>query len=214
VRERRKTASATTLSEREMRLVDAWWRAASYLSVGQIYPMNNSLLRKPLRPEHVRPRLLRRWGTPGPDLPLRGPEHGDQGPRRQRALGLRPRPRRTGIVAAAYLEGTYSEIHPEMSQDIDGRPRLFTQFSFPGGVSSHVARDRGSIHEGGEFGYALVHLCGAAVTTPPLVVAVVVGDGEAETGSLATSWHSNRFPQPGHRRRGAAGHAAQRLQDR
>jgi xylulose-5-phosphate/fructose-6-phosphate phosphoketolase len=183
--------------------IDAWWRAANYLSVGQIYLMDNPLLREPLRPEHVKPRLLGHWGTtPGlnfiyahlnrciseRDLDLMyvmGPGHGGPGP-----------------VAAAWLEGTYSEIYSDVSLDELGMKRLFTQFSFPGGIPSHVAPETpGSIHEGGELGYALSHGYGAAFDNPDLIVAAVVGDGEAETGPLATSWHSTKFVDP--RRDGA-----------
>jgi xylulose-5-phosphate/fructose-6-phosphate phosphoketolase len=182
----------------ELRAIDAWWRAANYLSVGQIYLMDNPLLRESLRPEHVKPRLLGHWGTtPGlnfvyahlnraitaRDLDMiyvMGPGHGGPGP-----------------VAAAWLEGTYSEVYPDVSQDEAGLRRLFTQFSFPGGIPSHVAPETpGSIHEGGELGYALSHAYGAAFDNPDLVVAAVVGDGEAETGPLAASWHGNKFIDP------------------
>ncbi|MCU1276652.1 MAG: phosphoketolase [bacterium] len=182
----------------ELTRIDAYWRAANYLSVGQIYLFDNPLLTEPLRREHVKPRLLGHWGTtPGlnfvyahlnrvikrRDLDMIyviGPGHG--GP---------------GIVANAYLEGTYSEVYPDISQDASGMTRLFKQFSFPGGIPSHVAPETpGSIHEGGELGYALVHAFGAAFDNPDLVVACVVGDGEAETGPLATSWHSNKFLNP------------------
>jgi xylulose-5-phosphate/fructose-6-phosphate phosphoketolase len=197
------TVSGRPLGEEELSRLHAWWRAANYLSVGQIYLMGNPLLREPLLPEHVKPRLLGHWGTtPGltfvyahlnraimaRDLPMlyvTGPGHG--GP---------------GLVASAYLEGTYSDVYPEIGLDEDGLDRLFTQFSFPGGVPSHVAPETpGSIHEGGELGYALSHAYGAAFDNPDLVVAAVVGDGEAETGPLATSWHSNKFLDP--RRDGA-----------
>jgi len=185
------------------RALDAWWRAANYLSVGQIYLMDNPLLREPLLPEHIKPRLLGHWGTtPGlnflyahlnraimeRDLSMMyiiGPGHG--GP---------------GLVASAWLEGTYSDTYPHISRDGVGMKRLFTQFSFPGGVPSHVAPETpGSIHEGGELGYSLSHAYGAAFDNPDLVVAAIVGDGEAETGPLATSWHSNKFVDP--RRDGA-----------
>ena len=187
-----------TLSDKELKLIDAYWRAANYLSIGQIYLYDNPLLRKPLRKEHVKPRLLGHWGTtPGLNfiyvhlnrlikkhdldmLYITGPGHG--GP---------------GLVANAYLESTYSEVYPEISEDEAGMKRLFTQFSFPGGIPSHVAPETpGSIHEGGELGYALSHAYGAAYDNPDLVVAAVVGDGEAETGPLATSWHSNKFLNP------------------
>ena len=199
----RSTISGKPLDKAALRSIDRWWRAANYLSVGQIYLMENPLLRRPLEPAHVKPRLLGHWGTtPGlnfmyahlnraisqRDLEMMyiiGPGHG--GP---------------GLVAAAYLEGTYSEVYPEVSQDLEGLDRLFTQFSFPGGIPSHVAPETpGSIHEGGELGYALSHAYGAAFDNPDLVVAAVVGDGEAETGPLATSWHSNKFVDP--RRDGA-----------
>src|SRR5436190_648750 len=186
------------LSDKELALIDAYWRAANYLSVGQIYLYDNPLLKKPLTKEHIKPRLLGHWGTtPGLNfiyvhlnrlikkhdlnmLYITGPGHG--GP---------------GLVANAYLEGTYSEVYPNVSQDEEGMKRLFTQFSFPGGIPSHVAPETpGSIHEGGELGYALSHAYGAAFDNPDLVVACVVGDGEAETGPLATSWHSNKFLNP------------------
>jgi xylulose-5-phosphate/fructose-6-phosphate phosphoketolase len=187
-----------TLSPDEMRKIDAWWRAANYLSVGQIYLYDNPLLRRPLKADDVKPRLLGHWGTtPGlnfiyvhlnrlikaHDLEMMyviGPGHG--GP---------------GIVANTYLEGTYSEVYPNVGEDEDGMRRLFKQFSFPGGIPSHVAPDvPGSIHEGGELGYSLLHAYGAAFDNPDLVVACVVGDGEAETGPLAASWHSNKFLDP------------------
>ena len=176
----------------------AYWRAANYLSVGQIYLFENPLLRAPLERSHVKPRLLGHWGTtPGLNLLyvhlnrviknhdlnmiyVIGPGHG--GP---------------AIVANAYLEGTYSEVYPEIGRDADGLKKLFKQFSFPGGIPSHVAPETpGSIHEGGELGYALAHAYGAAFDNPDLVVACVVGDGEAETGPLATGWHSNKFLNP------------------
>ena len=180
--------------------MNAYWRAANYLSVGQIYLFDNPLLKSPLSIQHVKPRLLGHWGTtPGlnfiyvhlnriikqHDLNMMyviGPGHG--GP---------------GIVANSYLEGTYSEVYPEVSQDERGMKRLFKQFSFPGGIPSHVSPELpGSIHEGGELGYSLMHAYGAAFDNPDLIVACVVGDGEAETGPLATSWHSNKFLNPAH----------------
>ncbi|HEY1368831.1 MAG TPA: phosphoketolase family protein [Gaiellaceae bacterium] len=189
---------ATTLSDEEVGLVDAYWRAANYLSVGQIYLLDNPLLREPLRPEHVKPRLLGHWGTtPGlnflyvhlnraireRDLDaifITGPGHG--GP---------------ANVANAYLEGTYTELYSHITRDEDGLQKLFRQFSFPGGIPSHAAPETpGSIHEGGELGYALSHAYGAAFDDPRLLVACVVGDGEAETGPLATGWHSNKFLNP------------------
>jgi xylulose-5-phosphate/fructose-6-phosphate phosphoketolase len=186
------------VSTEELERIDAYWRAANYLSVGQIYLLDNPLLREPLRPEHVKPRLLGHWGTtPGLNLLyvhlnriirerdanviyVTGPGHG--GP---------------GLVANTYLEGTYSEVYPAIAESEEGMRRLFRQFSFPGGIASHVAPETpGSIHEGGELGYALSHAFGAAFDNPDLVVACVVGDGEAETGPLATSWHSNKFLDP------------------
>ena len=186
------------LSREEQSALDAYWRAANYLSVGQIYLLDNPLLREPLRIEHVKPRLLGHWGTtPGLNfiyahlnrvirarelnvLYVTGPGHG--GP---------------GLVANSYLEGTYSEVYPHIGRDEEGLRRLFRQFSFPGGIPSHVAPETpGSIHEGGELGYALVHAYGAAFDNPDLLVCCVVGDGEAETGPLAASWHSNKFLNP------------------
>ncbi len=182
----------------EFAVIDEYWRAANYLSVGQIYLMDNALVSEPLRPEHIKPRLLGHWGTtPGLNLIyvhlnrvikardldaiyVIGPGHG--GP---------------GIVANAYLEGTYSEVYPAISRDSLGLERLFRQFSFPGGIPSHVSPEvPGSIHEGGELGYSLVHAYGAAFDNPELLVACVIGDGEAETGPLAASWHSNKFVDP------------------
>jgi xylulose-5-phosphate/fructose-6-phosphate phosphoketolase len=186
------------LSPAELHAIDAWWRAANYLSVGQIYLLDNPLLRQPLTLEHIKPRLLGHWGTtPGlnfiyahlnriirrDDLDMifiAGPGHG--GP---------------GVVASTYLEGTYSELYPEVSRDLAGLQRLCKQFSFPGGIPSHAAPETpGSIHEGGELGYSLAHAFGAAFDNPGLIVACVVGDGEAETGPLATAWHSNKFLNP------------------
>jgi len=202
-------SSATAASERrgltpeERDLLDGWWRAANYLSVAQIYLLDNPLLREPLSAEHVKPRLLGHWGTtPGINFVyahmnraicrhqldaifVTGPGHG--GP---------------GVIANVYLEGTYSEVYPDVGRDVEGLRALVRQFSFPGGVPSHVAPEvPGSIHEGGELGYALVHAYGAAFDNPDLIVCAVVGDGEAETGPLAASWHSNKFLDP--RRDGA-----------
>ncbi|PDT55420.1 phosphoketolase [Sinorhizobium americanum] len=193
-----KSQAATALSSEELRLMDAYWRASNYLSVGQIYLLDNPLLREPLKREHVKPRLLGHWGTsPGlnmlyvhlnriikrDDLNMIyviGPGHG--GP---------------SLVAHAYLEGTYSEFYPDIGQTTEGMQRLFKQFSFPGGIPSHVAPETpGSIHEGGELGYALSHAYGAAFDNPDLIVACVVGDGEAETGPLATGWQGNKFLNP------------------
>jgi xylulose-5-phosphate/fructose-6-phosphate phosphoketolase len=186
------------LSTDLLRKMDAYWRAANYLSVGQIYLLDNPLLKEPLQLKHVKPRLLGHWGTtPGLNfiyvhmnraikehdlnaIYIAGPGHG--GP---------------GLVANTYLEGTYSEVYPDISQDEDGIKHLFRQFSFPGGIPSHVAPETpGSIHEGGELGYSLSHAYGAAFDNPDLFVCCVVGDGEAETGPLATSWHSNKFLNP------------------
>jgi xylulose-5-phosphate/fructose-6-phosphate phosphoketolase len=186
------------ISAHKVGLMDAWWRAANYLSVGQIYLLANPLLVEPLRPEHIKPRLLGHWGTtPGlnfiyvhlnraicqRDLDaifVCGPGHG--GP---------------GMVANTYLEGSYTELFPHITRDAVGMGRLFRQFSFPGGIPSHAAAETpGSIHEGGELGYSLAHAYGAAFDNPDLVVCCVVGDGEAETGPLATSWHANKFLNP------------------
>ena len=186
------------LSTEEVQRIDAWWRAANYLSVGQIYLLANPLLREPLRPEHVKPRLLGHWGTtPGLNfvyahmnraintrklsaIYITGPGHG--GP---------------GLVANAYLDGTYEEVYPHIGRDEEGVRRLFRQFSFPGGIPSHVAPETpGSIHEGGELGYSLLHAYGAVFDNPDLLALCVVGDGEAETGPLAASWHSNKFLNP------------------
>src|SRR5256886_5456623 len=193
-----KTATGTPLAADELRKMDAYWRASNYLAVGQIYLLDNPLLKEPLKREHIKPRLLGHWGTsPGlnmlcvhlnrvikrDDLNLIyiiGPGHG--GP---------------SLVAHAYLEGTYSEYYPNISQDAEGMKRLFKQFSFPGGIPSHVAPETpGSMHEGGELGYALSHAFGVAFDDPDLIVACVVGDGEAETGPLATGWHGNKFLNP------------------
>ncbi|MFJ5017722.1 phosphoketolase family protein [Streptomyces griseoluteus] len=191
--------AATTLNE-ELRGLDAHWRAANYLAVGQIYLMDNALLTEPLRPEHIKPRLLGHWGTsPGLNLVYThlnrvirnrgldalcvwGPGHG--GP---------------AVLAGSWLDGSYSETYPDVPRDAEGMARLFRQFSFPGGVPSHVAPETpGSIHEGGELGYSLAHAYGAAFDNPGLVVACVIGDGEAETGPLAASWHSDKFLDPVH----------------
>jgi xylulose-5-phosphate/fructose-6-phosphate phosphoketolase len=188
----------TPLSREQIDKLDAYWRAANYLSVGQIYLYDNPLLKQPLAPEHVKPRLLGHWGTtPGQNfiyvhlnriikaydlnmIYISGPGHG--GP---------------AVVANTYLEGTYSELYPNISQDEDGMRRLFKQFSFPGGIPSHAAPETpGSIHEGGELGYSLSHAFGAVFDNPDLIVACVVGDGEAETGPLATGWHGNKFLNP------------------
>ena len=191
---------AESASETDLALINRYWHAANYLSVGQIYLLDNPLLREPLQPEQIKPRLLGHWGTtPGlnfiyahlnrviksRDLDMIyvcGPGHGGR-----------------GMVANTYLEGTYTEIYSEIGRDTDGLRKLFRQFSFPGGIPSHAAPETpGSIHEGGELGYALVHAYGAAFDNPNLVVACVIGDGEAESGPLAASWHSNKFLNPIH----------------
>src|SRR5688572_18832301 len=191
-------ATGGPLAADELRRMHAYWRAANYLSVGQIYLLDNPLLREPLRLEHVKPRLLGHWGTtPGLNflyvhmnrvikardleaMYITGPGHG--GP---------------GLVANTYLEGTYSDVYHHIGRDEDGIRQLFRQFSFPGGIPSHVAPETpGSIHEGGELGYALVHAFGAVLDNPDLLALCVVGDGEAETGPLAASWHSNKFVNP------------------
>jgi xylulose-5-phosphate/fructose-6-phosphate phosphoketolase len=193
-----KDTTTGPLDQELLKKMDAYWRAANYLSVGQIYLYDNPLLKQPLTLEHIKPRLLGHWGTtPGLNfiyvhlnriikvhdlnmIYITGPGHG--GP---------------GLVANTYLEGTYSEVYPNISPDEEGMKRLFTQFSFPGGIPSHVAPETpGSIHEGGELGYALAHAYGAAFDNPDLLVACVVGDGEAETGPMATSWHANKFLNP------------------
>ena len=191
-------AANKLLSDDELRKMDAYWRAANYLSVGQIYLYANPLLHEPLKIEHIKPRLLGHWGTtPGLNfiyvhfnrlikkhdlnvIYVAGPGHG--GP---------------GLVANTYLEGTYSQLYPNISQNKEGLQKLFKQFSFPGGIPSHVAPETpGSIHEGGELGYSIAHAYGAAFDNPDLLVCCVVGDGEAETGPLAASWHSNKFLNP------------------
>lgn len=188
----------STLNPELLRKMDAYWRAANYLSVGQIYLYDNPLLREPLKLSHVKPTLLGHWGTtPGQNfiyvhlnrvikkydldmIYISGPGHG--GP---------------ALVGNTYLEGTYSEVYPNITQDEVGLKKLFTQFSFPGGIPSHVSPEcPGSIHEGGELGYSLSHAFGAVFDNPALVVACVIGDGEAETGPLATAWHSNKFLNP------------------
>ncbi|MGW2947312.1 phosphoketolase, partial [Streptomyces sp. NPDC001226] len=190
----------TAPTDEELRALDAHWRAANYLAAGQIYLMSNPLLTEPLKPEHIKPRLLGHWGTsPGLNLVhthlnrvikergidalcVWGPGHG--GP---------------SVLANSWLEGSYSETYPDVTRDARGMERLFRQFSFPGGVPSHVAPEvPGSIHEGGELGYSLAHAYGAAFDHPNLLVACVIGDGEAETGPLAASWHSNKFLDPVH----------------
>ncbi len=194
----KETENKQSLSVDEIQKINAYWRAANYLSVGQIYLLDNPLLREPLKIEHTKPRLLGHWGTtPGLNfiyahlnrvikrddlnvIYICGPGHG--GP---------------GIVANTYLEGTYTEVYPTISQDETGMQKLFKQFSFPGGIPSHVAPETpGSIHEGGELGYSLLHAYGAVFDNPDLIAACVIGDGEAETGALAASWHSNKFINP------------------
>ncbi len=191
-------SQSAPLAPELLRKMDAYWRAANYLSIGQIYLYDNPLLKTPLNLDHIKPRLLGHWGTtPGQNfvyvhlnriiqqydlnmIYIAGPGHG--GP---------------ALVANTYLEGTYTELYPKVTRDEEGLKRLFTQFSFPGGIPSHVAPETpGSIHEGGELGYSLSHAFGAAFDNPDLIVACVVGDGEAETGPLATSWHSNKFLDP------------------
>ena len=192
------TVAGTPLDPEELRRTDAWWRASNYLSLGMIYLRDNPLLKEPLRPEHIKRRLLGHWGS-SPGLSfiyvhlnrlirkfdqnmifLAGPGHGAP-----------------GVLGPVYLEGTYSEVYPEKSEDEEGLREFFKQFSFPGGIGSHCTPETpGSIHEGGELGYVLSHACGAALDNPDLIVAAVVGDGESETGPLATSWHINKFLNP------------------
>lgn len=192
------SATNTTLQAGELDRMDRWWRAANYLSVGQVYLLDNPLLREPLAIGHVKPRLLGHFGTvPGLNFIY---VHLNR-IIRQRALKLiyiaGPGHGAPGVVANTYLEGTYSETYPDISQDEAGMRRLFRQFSFPGGIPSHAAPDTpGSIHEGGELGYSLSHAYGAVFDNPDLIAACVIGDGEAETGPLATSWHSNKFLDP------------------
>jgi xylulose-5-phosphate/fructose-6-phosphate phosphoketolase len=189
---------AGPLTGEELRLIDAWWRAANYLSVGQIYLLGNALLREPLAPEHVKPRLLGHWGTtPGLNLVWAHLNRLITARDRSVLYGTGPGHGGPGIVANAYLEGTYSELYARVARDEPGLEHLFRQFSFPGGIPSHAAPETpGSIHEGGELGYALAHAFGAAFDNPDLTVACVVGDGEAETGPLAASWHGNKFLNP------------------
>src|SRR6185312_2804670 len=186
------------LSTKELHDIDAYWRACNYLAVGMIYLRDNPLLREPLKPAHVKGRLLGHWGSsPGLSFTyvhlnrlinkydldaifLAGPGHGAP-----------------GVLGPVYLEGTYSEIYPNKSEDVDGMRTFFREFSFPGGIGSHCTPETpGSIHEGGELGYSLSHAFGAAFDNPDLIATVVVGDGESETGPLATSWHSNKFLNP------------------
>ena len=204
------------LSHAELQVMDAYWRAANYLSVGQIYLFDNPLLTEPLKLEHIKPRLLGHWGTtPGLNfiyvhlnrlihkydlnmIYICGPGHG--GP---------------GMVANTWLEGTYTELYPNITQDAEGMKRLFTQFSFPGGIPSHAAPETpGSIHEGGELGYSLLHAYGAVFDNPDLLACCVIGDGEAETGALAASWHSNKFLNPARDGAVHSDSASERLQDR
>ncbi|TML16868.1 MAG: phosphoketolase family protein [Actinobacteria bacterium] len=183
------------LAPEELRHLDAYWRAANYLSVGQIFLLDNPLLREPLAPEHVKPRLLGHFGTtPGLNLVYAHLNRAIRARDLQTLYVTGPGHGGPGLVANAYLEGTYSEVYPHVSRDEGGLRELFRQFSFPGGIPSHVAPETpGSIHEGGELGYALTHAYGAAFDNPDLLVACVVGDGEAETGPLAASWHSDKF---------------------
>ncbi|MFC4109505.1 phosphoketolase family protein [Micromonospora zhanjiangensis] len=187
-----------TLAEDDLRRLDAYWRAANYLTVGQIYLLDNPLLREPLRPEHVKPRLLGHWGTsPGLNLLYAHLDRAIVGRDLDAIFVTGPGHGGPAIVANTWLEGTYSELYPSVGQDEAGMARLFRQFSFPGGIPSHVAPEvPGSIHEGGELGYSLMHAYGAAFDNPDLLVACVIGDGEAETGPLAASWLSNVFLNP------------------
>ena len=196
---RRTTVQRTgTLGGKDLQQIDAYWRACNYLAAGMIYLQDNPLLRNPLKPEHIKNRLLGHWGSsPGLSFTyvhlnrlirkydlnaifLAGPGHGAP-----------------GVLAPVYLEGTYAEIYPNKGEDVDGMRQFFKEFSFPGGIGSHCTPETpGSIHEGGELGYSITHGFGAAFDNPDLLVAVVVGDGESETGPLATAWHSNKFLNP------------------
>ncbi|MFF3301804.1 phosphoketolase [Streptomyces sp. NPDC001741] len=193
-------SAATVLSDTELAALDAHWRAANYLAVGQIYLMANPLLDEPLAPEHIKPRLLGHWGTsPGLNLVHTHLNRVIKARKRQALCVWGPGHGGPAVLANSWLEGSYSETYPDVSRDRAGMGLLFKQFSFPGGVPSHVAPETpGSIHEGGELGYALTHAYGAAYDNPELLVACVVGDGEAETGPLAASWHSNKFLDPVH----------------
>src|ERR1700752_4046368 len=194
----RSTVKGSPLSSDELDKIDAYWRASLYLSVGMLYLKENPLLRKPLKAEHIKARLLGHWGSDAGQsftyihfnrlinkydlnaIFISGPGHGAP-----------------AVLSNAYLEGTYSEVYPDKSEDLDGMQKFFKQFSFPGGIGSHVTPETpGSIHEGGELGYSLSHAYGMAFDNPDLIVACVVGDGEAETGPLATAWHSNKFLNP------------------
>jgi xylulose-5-phosphate/fructose-6-phosphate phosphoketolase len=193
-----RSSGRPTLSDSEAQLLDAYWRAANYLSVGQIYLLDNPLLREPLSPEHVKPRLLGHWGTtPGLNFVYAHMNRAIRNWGLDAMMVIGPGHGGPAAVANAYLEGTYSEIYPHVTRDEEGLRKLFRQFSFPGGIPSHVAPETpGSIHEGGELGYSLSHAYGAAFDNPDLLVCCVVGDGEAETGALATGWHSNKFLDP------------------
>jgi len=186
------------LSPAELERIHAWWRAANYLSVGQIYLLANPLLREPLAPEHVKPRLLGHWGTtPGLNFIYAHMNRAIKARRLNAIYVTGPGHGGPGLVASAYLDGTYSEVYPHITRNEEGLGRLFRQFSFPGGIPSHVAPETpGSIHEGGELGYSLLHAYGAVFDNPDLLALCVVGDGEAETGPLAASWHSNKFLDP------------------
>ena len=186
------------LPDDELALLDAWWRAANYLAVGQIYLLDNPLLREPLRLEHTKPRLLGHWGTtPGLNFVYAHMNRVIRRHNRDAIFVCGPGHGGPAVVASTYLEGSYTELYPHITRDEAGMRALFHQFSFPGGIPSHAAPETpGSIHEGGELGYALVHAYGAAFDNPDLLVACVIGDGEAETGALAASWHSNKFLDP------------------
>ena len=194
----RATVRGPTLAAEEVARIDAYWQACNYLSMGMLYLRDNPLLREPLQPEQIKDRLLGHWGSsPGLSfiyvhmnrlikkydldaIYMTGPGHGAP-----------------GVIGPCYLEGSYSEIYPDCSEDEEGLRRFFKQFSFPGGIGSHCTPELpGSIHEGGELGYVLAHACGAAFDNPDLIVTAVVGDGESETGPLATGWHINKFLNP------------------
>lgn len=190
--------SARVLSDQEREALDRWWRAANYLALGQTYLMENPLLAEPLTPEQIKPTLLGHWGSaPGLNFIWAHLNRVIKARDLDMVVVFGPGHCGHSMIASGYLDGTYSEVYPDVSLDTDGLRKLFKQFSFPGGVPSHAAPETpGSFHEGGELGYSLLHGFGAVFDNPDLIAAVVVSDGEAETGPLAASWHSNKFLNP------------------